>query len=248
MLVRLYSDLHLEFGDFEIPSMKDEDKTVLVLAGDITVGDRHKQFVLDACERFKHVIYVHGNHEYYKNEYNSVIKNWKTIADTVDNLHFLHNEVVIIDNTRFLGGTMWTDFKKSDWFSMYYAKKNMSCFSSIKYNNGMFRKLLPEDTVVFHNEFRDFLNDGNTVVITHHLPIQQCVSEEFRGSKLNPAFHANMEDILEKYSIDYWFYGHTHTSSSISVFDTVLVNNSRGYLGYEDSNALGFNEYLIFDI
>ena len=81
MLVRLYSDIHLEFGDFVIPPVDGDDETVLVLAGDITVGDKHKNFILDACDQFKHVIYVHGNHEYYRNEYNSVIKKWKSIAE-----------------------------------------------------------------------------------------------------------------------------------------------------------------------
>lgn len=254
--MRLISDVHLEFGNYDIVPMDGDEETILVLAGDITTGVKHKDFVTDACKQFKEVIYIHGNHEYYRNEYHSVIRKWRKIADEIDNLHFLFDESIILDGIRFFGGTMWTDFYNSDWFAMYNAKQNMGCFHAIKLEEAKrYRKLQPADTVRFHNEYRRKLEselsqdfDGKTVVISHHMPTYDCVCDPYKTSPLNPAFHANMEDILGKYNIDYWFYGHTHTSQQFNLGDTVLVNNSRGYEGHEDPDELGFNPTLRFEI
>ena len=59
--IRLYSDLHLEFADFEPPAV---DCDVVVLAGDIHVSARGLPWIQEHFD--VPVIYVLGNHEFYR--------------------------------------------------------------------------------------------------------------------------------------------------------------------------------------
>ena len=74
MKVRLFSDLHLEFGDFD-PGTGD----VLVLSGDILTAkdlvnetlatERFISFLNKAVEGYNKVFYVMGNHEHYNHNF-----------------------------------------------------------------------------------------------------------------------------------------------------------------------------------
>ena len=59
MKIQFFSDIHLEFGEFDIPAT---DADVIVAAGDIGVGLQGIEWL----KRFNRpTIYVAGNHEYY---------------------------------------------------------------------------------------------------------------------------------------------------------------------------------------
>ena len=84
MEIRIVSDLHLEYASVHIPNDMQilrngtEAGQVLVLAGDICEYNHLevlKAFIQVQSERFYHVIYVPGNHEYYHNYFND--DNWR---------------------------------------------------------------------------------------------------------------------------------------------------------------------------
>ena len=72
--IQIVSDIHIEYKkeelnplDFFTPSAP-----YLILAGDIGSFykyDQLKDFLQKTCKLFDHVIYVLGNHEYYKTSY-----------------------------------------------------------------------------------------------------------------------------------------------------------------------------------
>ena len=84
MKIQLASDVHLEFGPI---SFDNHGADVLVLSGDICVAadlkalndvdvfDRFGRsatihtFFQECCARFKHVIYIMGNHEHYHGDF-----------------------------------------------------------------------------------------------------------------------------------------------------------------------------------
>jgi len=80
--IRVYSDIHQEYQTtnkepakffkepFHMAVYKDEKQQTLVIAGDlIYLKDlkdiRYVQYLEELANRFKHVIYVFGNHEFY---------------------------------------------------------------------------------------------------------------------------------------------------------------------------------------
>ncbi|GEM69211.1 hypothetical protein SMI01S_28170 [Sphingobacterium mizutaii NBRC 14946 = DSM 11724] len=57
----------------------------------------------------KPVLYVLGNHEYYKGSYPKTLNKVKAIAEN-SNVHLLEDSFIDIDGIRFHGCTLWTDF------------------------------------------------------------------------------------------------------------------------------------------
>lgn len=109
MRIHLLSDLHLETGPYTIP--EDLEFDVLVAAGDIS--DRPEQAIEFLKSVGKPVVYVLGNHDYWsKNgdvDMADRLAELKTLA-AGSNVHVLENESLVIDDTRFLGCTLWTGF------------------------------------------------------------------------------------------------------------------------------------------
>ncbi|MCH2038569.1 MAG: metallophosphoesterase, partial [Rickettsiales bacterium] len=214
MKLIIYSDLHLEFGEpFSLPPETDAD--VLVLAGDIIVFPHYEPLAAVLNSWNKPVLYVSGNHEYYKSapilEAEAHFSTW--LSSHYPQSHFLRNEAVIIEDTHFFGGTMWTDFNGSDPLSMETARHQMNDFRLIEWQDG--QRLKPQYTVTMHQAFVRRLKawfeqplDGNRVVITHHAPIINP-NTQYKESPLQPAFNSlDMLKMMEDYQPRLWIYGH----------------------------------------
>src|SRR5256885_9744420 len=128
MRLHILSDLHLEFGTARIPKT---DANVVILAGDIHLGQEGRK---RARRHFadKHVVYVLGNHEFYRHSIPALTENLKQETDG-SQIHVLENETLRLGGLTFLGCTLWTDFKLSDdsEMAMRVAEAIMSDYSII---------------------------------------------------------------------------------------------------------------------
>jgi len=230
MKLHVLSDLHIEFHDFAPP---ETDADVVVLAGDIGIG---ADGVAWAAERFpdRPVLYVPGNHEYYDHDigFTADLK-----AGAPDNVRVLECDRVVIDGTRLLGCTLWTDFlfygEADAWLARQRAKESMLDFESIR--NGR-QRFTPEHSVLLHERSRAWLEqeladgfDGPTVVITHHLPAARSVSERYYNDPLNPGFVSRLEELIDAHRPALWIHGHTHVPCDYELSGTRVVCNPRGY-------------------
>jgi predicted phosphodiesterase len=250
-LFKLMSDLHLEFYNDNVwkPIPSDNDvNTVLLLAGDIGVGLGAKGWITEMCGRYKAVVYILGNHEFYKNEFKGLPKKWANLAGMPENFIFLHNGVTYIDNVRILGTTLWT--KVNNPHNRWFIQQGMNDFRTIKIDdNGNWRRLNTQDTDRACDIALQFLAEelakpwpGKTIVMTHHLPHPVCVAERFKDSPYNEAYMTNLDYFFEKFDIDVWCHGHTHDTVDTHVGKTRILCNPRGYHGYEMNP--NFNEDL----
>lgn len=111
MKIQLASDLHLEFLERKLPGerlvLPSPDADVLVLAGDIAQGTRAIELFADVAVP---VIYVAGNHEFYGREWGPTRAELRAAARGT-NVHFLDDDEVVVAGVRFLGSTLWTDFR-----------------------------------------------------------------------------------------------------------------------------------------
>ncbi len=240
MKIHLLSDLHLEFGKaaqgWKIPTT---DADVIVLAGDIFVGKRGVQWAISEAIRLgKPVIYVMGNHEYYRYEMTSLLEKVRSIADSCDKFHLLESSSVTIDGVRFLGCTLWTDYdcdpQSSQASSMEEAGRRLNDHALITLNN---QRFMPADALALHQQSKRWLIDeldssfdGQTVVVTHHAPSLSAQHPKFPISALTGAFLSNMSPLFGK-KITAWLFGHTHYSVDTFVNGTHLVSNQAGYPG-----------------
>lgn len=105
--IHVISDVHLEFGPYELPA--DLDFDILVASGDIGPVEEAVAW-LAKCG--KPVVYVMGNHEYYDREFDEVLPAARAAARGT-RVHVLERNTVTIQGVRFLGTTLWTSF--GDW-------------------------------------------------------------------------------------------------------------------------------------
>lgn len=112
MRIKLLSDIHLEFNKWP-KRFRDTAETadVVVLAGDIGVGMEGIAWALATFDC--PVIYVMGNHEFYGKYAMQELHDKARERTEGTHVHVLENESVVIDDVRFLGCTLWTDFDVS---------------------------------------------------------------------------------------------------------------------------------------
>lgn len=108
MRVHILCDLHLEFGSTRIPRT---DADVIVLARDIHLGREGRGW---AGSQFpdKPVIYVLGNHEFYRHSLPE-LTDTLTRETLGSHIYLLANRSIEIDGYTFLGCMLWTDFQLS---------------------------------------------------------------------------------------------------------------------------------------
>ena len=239
---KLMSDLHLEFYRGDTKYMPEElpydEETVLLLAGDIHVGTQAKPWLETMCERYRTVVYILGNHEFYGRELNKIREEWAEI-EMPDNFIFLDDDVAYIDDVRIIGGTMWTTVK--DPHARWKGQNAMNDYRTIKINeHGQYRRLNVADTDRLNRKTEFFIKEelrkewkGRTIVMTHHLPHPLCVAERFKDSMLTEFFLHDCDHIIKDYDIDIWCHGHTHDNVDVTVHGTRILCNPRGYHGVE---------------
>lgn len=247
MKIHILSDLHTELAEFSPP---DTDADVVVLAGDIGVGLAGIEWAAGKFPK-KPVIYVPGNHEYYGHDITLIEE---LIKQSQPNIHVLNNEKIVLNGVRFLGSTLWTDFKLHGegeaWFARQRAKRSIRDFESIRHCGLTFT---PEHSVDLHEASRAWIEsklevqfNGPTVVVTHHLPASMSIARRYANDPLNPAFASSLEDVIERYHPELWIHGHTHVPCDYDLFKTRIVCNPRGYSG--EYHEPGFREDLLVTI
>lgn len=250
MKILILSDLHLEFASFT-PSSDEID--LVILAGDIWKKDQGIYWARETWPNTE-IIYVAGNHEFYRSDRNAVLSLLRSAAEDTG-VHFLDNEEVVINDVRFLGATLWTDFElfglELKEKAINAGKNGLNDFRMIVEGNDTFS---PNDAIALFNRSADWLRAklmtvddiSKTVVVTHHLPSMQSVSDRYRNDILSACFASNFDELLG-YS-ELWVHGHTHDSFDYIANGTRVICNPRGYVHKSVQENLSFNPGLIVEI
>ena len=248
MKTQYASDLHLEFAENRnyidncgIEPIGD----VLVLAGDVSyLGDQHimKQRFWDWCaEHFRETLIVPGNHEFYGGY---------DIAQTMedfeyeyrDNVIYLNNKSVVLDDTEMFFTTLWTKISP---LHLWTIQRGMNDF---RYGRLDGARLCANDIDELHRRCMEWLRGAlkastveHKVVVTHHCPTLRGEFNNYPGGTLNSAFQVDLDAFIEGCGADYWIYGHTHFAggSGSMIGGTKLLCNQLGYVFQ--------NEHLNFD-
>lgn len=261
MKIQYFSDIHLEFfqhlSDIEkIISKIEKCADICVIAGDIGYPFQPSYaFFLESISKiFKHVIIIHGNHEYYQLVETQKDKTMKEIKEktreiciNLSNVHFLDNSYIDIvgDNGkiyRFIGSVLWSyiympQYLVNDKYNIeeYTAENNNKWFeTNVDYLESVLRETEEQNENI------------NCVVITHHLPSFHLIHEKYKNEhKYNQCF-ASSSDRLIKSPVKAWIFGHTHMKINKKINDVMCVANPIGYPGENDDSEINFNETITF--
>ena len=275
MKIAICSDLHLEFGTISLENPGDVD--VLILSGDICVArdmmhhdphgivdfgksSRYHTFFQECSARFPHVLYVVGNHEHYHGDFKYTISDLKKYLGYLTNLHILDKEIFELNDTVFVGGTLWTDMNKEDPLTLHMISKMMNDFRCVDNSNRevtfktfdednkpTFRtriaRFSPEDAVEDHKKMLDYIRIiyeqtppwKTVVVVGHHTPSHNSCHPRYKDDReMNGGYHSDLSEfMLDRPAIKLWTHGHTHEVFDYMVGECRVVCNPRGYIGYE---------------
>lgn len=266
MKIRPQSDIHTEFdhrgfGNF-INNLRPIGEEVLCLSGDIGVDIRGAESAKAYAEDNDiDVVMIAGNHEFYTGSNSrpmpDVYADLKALNS--DKFHFLQNSSIRIGNTIFVGATLWTDFnlngRQERDMEIIHGALNDYYKIWATYTS----RFTPKDAL---NEFitsKDFLENELTnlhyqsdldlskiVVMTHHLPSRKSVAGRYADNQYNAGYASNLDDLVEGSEAVLWLHGHSHVSMDYMIGGTRIINNPRGYVGYEENPD--FNPNLIIEI
>lgn len=240
MRLLILSDLHHElwrqFAPVVDPTVSRPD--VVILAGDIDTGARAVTWAAEIFTGLP-VLYVHGNHEGYGHNLEDVQLDIAAACEATTNVHFLNCGEFRLGPVRFLGATLWTDFKlfgdEDRQAAMRNAEAAMFDYQRIRLASSGHRKLRTGDTAQFHAEQSRWLQGkleepftGKTVVITHMAPSMLSVSDRYATDRISAAYASRLDHLAAK--ADLWVHGHTHDSFDYRIGTCRVVCNPCGYM------------------
>ena len=240
MKLRVLSDLHLEF--FRAPERAGIQDNVgcdlVVLAGDTHAGTQGIDWAAHTFER--PVLYVLGNHEFYGQDYTTLVDAAREAAAAYPNVSGLENDDVTVDGVRFLGAILWSGLESPHYTSAEIAALGRSMLMDFRRIREGDDYVTPETLCRRHHETTAWLaakiDPGSpAVVITHFAPSAAAplLLPQFGGHPLKPYFHNDLEHLMCA-GVTAQIYGHNHWSARTDVtgpdgFSTPVLSNQVGY-------------------
>lgn len=249
-------DKFYDYAEQLVPEHPDDPDSIIILAGDICDGSRastrYAGFFSNLAARFKYVIWVGGNHEYYgfklSEKYNERIKT--QMSENWPNVKFLNEERFNVPDSDvvILGTTLWTNFNNHDPLAMYHASNSINDYKHITFvddERGIYRTLRPMDTVKLFQEQWGWLlwsinsiNDSSPtkqlVVVTHHAPAYESIPQRYvdKNDMGSHAYASNLPwmSITGELPVA-WVHGHIHDSNSYTIDEMKVLSNPYGYIG-----------------
>jgi predicted phosphodiesterase len=227
MRLQIMSDLHLEMhadrGRELIRGLDPTGVDVLVLAGDITMARYYEDLesVFKALvKKYRHILYIPGNHEYYKSSPSQVTRNLAKLMKALPEVVIPQNGAAVIAGQRFVAGTMWFRLDPT----AEQSKRLMHDFSLIQ----DFEPWVYEQNAAFEQVVANRLK-GSDVVVSHHMPAPGSVPERFARSAMNAFFVCDMTSYISERQPKVWIHGHSHDRCDYLLGRTRVVANPLGY-------------------
>ena len=259
MRIQILSDLHVEFDGNTIPPLA-AGAELVILAGDL--APVHTRRVGDIAKRWAgadRILYVPGNHEYYGSDIEAGRR--ELARQCVEHgVTLLDRSAVTIDNVRFIGATLWTDFRLEAgvlgeaWAHHEVGRSAPDFTGAIRDRNAPDGLFTTQESARRHAEERTFIETElekaeaaglRPIVITHHAPSPRCIRPWYEKSRLNPGFASDLDALIARYQPPLWVHGHMHDPVDEWVGSTRIIANPHGFSRVEGHT---FNPALVVDV
>jgi predicted phosphodiesterase len=253
MRIALLSDMHLSVNAVPFPAVEAD---IVVLAGDIARPAKAIEWA-SACP--VPLLYVAGNHEFYGSDLVSTYEQLNSLAQGT-RIHVLERSEYFHDGVRFLGCTLWSDYRLLDspedrTLGIDLATQLIRDFSHIRIAPDfpdLFTPAISQmiflQTVAWLEDCFTRDNSTPTVVISHFAPTRSSISPTFAGSPINSSFVSDLEARIKAWQPALWLHGHTHGSFDYRVGNTRVICNPRGYAKNGINENPDFDAAFVIDL
>jgi len=225
MNFQIASDLHIEKRDEDLTTSSmfiNPVSPILVLAGDIGSLYKYEQlskFIKSCCQQFMCVLYVPGNHEFYKLpnvpevSFAELLQKLFSLEKENSNLHILYRKSILVNNVIFTGCTLWSKAL----YRFTNEKVKIGEFTMERYNEEHSKD------VEFIKMAKNYAQKHNKklCVITHYAPT-------YKVSPTSTSLYCSALDYLFDKNITCWIFGHTHKNKNLVLNGMRLVSNQLG--------------------
>jgi Icc-related predicted phosphoesterase len=246
--IQIFSDLHVDVAPIKpIPIMPSVD--LVIVAGDTCEGvlrafDHLRQIVAAQIP----IVMVFGNHEYYRRFIPHELALARSHA-TEFNIHLLENDAIVFRGVRFVGATLWTDYRifgeSKQAAVMNACATGMNDHRRIGWQKQPWLRFRPQEAALLHHQSKTYLAEvlatpfhGHTTVVSHHACHPRSIHPEFMSDSLTGAFASDLSTLIEAHQPTLWVHGHVHQSFDYRVGETRILCNPHGY-GTENPNFDG---------
>jgi len=249
MRIRIFSDLHREFGETQLPKI---DVDLNIMAGDIATKQNGLSWIKSFAGSTP-TIYICGNHEFYGDNLPSITDKLMQ-ATSGSNIHVLENKAITINEWHIFGATLWSDFAlQGPWESgSYAAGAQMNDYKRIRNSKAKYRRLAPRDTRHMHQVSMQHMeaffqtNDASqSIIVTHHAPSRKSLPPDRADEEISCAYASDLEEFIIKHQPKLWVHGHIHHSSDYMIGNTRVVANPQSYPSDLNPN---FNPNLVIEV
>ncbi len=224
MRVYYLSDTHNDYNQYNtLTNITPEKEAVLVVAGDINSKGRSLADVEEVADDWKAIIYVAGNHDYWGLALHETHK----FESKKDNVHFLQNKAITIEDVTFVGTTLWHPVTSTD---EWWWRQTMNDCKKIRGKN--YSRLRWHDLTKEYVDACSFIEQskqiqGKKILVTHHALCDKSIAERFKGEESNKYYVTHNPELLKGYNIH--IHGHVHTECDYIINGCNVLCNPRGY-------------------
>ncbi len=241
MKIQIFSDLHVDVAPVKpIQIMPGVD--LVIVAGDTCEG------VLHAFDYLRQIVAVQipilmvlGNHEYYRRFIPHELALARSHAAEF-NIHLLENDTIVLGGVRFVGATLWTDYRifgeSNQAAVMNACATGMNDHRRIGWQKQPWLRFRPQEAALLHHRSKTYLAEvlttpfrGPTAVISHHACHPRSIHPAFMSDSLTGAFASDLSTLIEAHRPTLWVHGHVHQSFDYRVGETRILCNPHGYGG-----------------
>lgn len=245
MKVYYASDLHNDFhGSNSLLDLTGDTDAVLVVAGDINHKGYSVRDLDEVADRWRYVIAVAGNHCWYKIALHEINK----FTSTKDNVKFLFDDHIILDDVVFMGGTAWHYIKPNSEFIWRESLNDSKNIRGVGY-----RRLYPNDINKLHQKTVEYIKKAKTefdgykkILITHHPLTPLSLDPKFSDDEdqTNQFYSSNLTELLDGF--DVYIHGHVHLELQYKVYGCEVLCYPYGY-GISENPEIGTLGVRLFD-
>lgn len=242
MKIQYVSDIHanhlMNYTRFKQMVRNQDGADVLVIAGDIADGLYHGRRRAGA--------WAHGSISLGQDAMRYFKKHWSQVVVCWGNHDFWHGRLPAryaghtqdIGQVRFICTPLFSHLDKK---TEMREARSVHRFPDLKLihdqdgtaiGSGHYNAYAARCRKYLERQLRALPMEMKAVVVTHHLPLLDCLAKEYHASPWNGFFANDLEDLLKQHGqrIPAWIHGHAHQPQAMESHGVRIVRNPLGYL------------------